>query len=416
MVLGALLLSYFTSGSQIDNLLASPALKGSLTGVCVTDMYGEVLYQHLGNSRFVPASNQKILTAVFALAVLGEDHKPRTKFWRDPNKLYVDSLGDPSIQRAQLLGIRSRFGLDGDTAIYVRQAYRPGVPPTWEWDDLPNRYAPRITSLSFDRGGFEVWSNADGVVALPNEYRINLRHVSGSASSTFYYPEKRLVVVKGPLSQSEHMIEAFAIPDPDAVAARFMGGTIVHADSVPSRDPDFVLTGHPLSETIKFCLEKSDNSYAEHFLLMSASRKEPLGDNAYKSASGRMLSFFENTVGVEEGSVIPVDGSGMSRQNLVTPRTLCKVLSWANRQPWRATFFSALAAPGEGTLSSRLQSSRFMGKTGTLNAVICLSGYVEAANGRKLAVSMLFNNTNSANSEIREIQDKIISLIEREVF
>lgn len=417
MITSALLLSIVAGGSTIDGILASPTLKGALTGVCVTDMSGKVLYEHLGDTRLVPASNQKILVAAYALSILGPDFRPRTRFWKEPNVLYVDAPGDPAIKREQLIALRGRFGLNGDAAIYVRQAYAPGVPPSWEWDDLPNRYAPRVTAFSCDRGGFEVWASNGSPVPLDDAYRITVRHVADAPERTnAYFPDKRVVIVRGELGKSERMLEAFAVPDPDAVAARFLGGTIVHTQTVPDREPDFVLEGPPLSEALKFCLERSDNAFAENLFLMAASKNAPLGEKAYKVAAERMAKFLVEKTGAEEWSILPIDGSGMSRHNMVTPRAVCAILSWANGQNWRDTFLDGLADPGEGTLASRLASSKFRGKTGTLNAVVCLSGYVQTRSGRRLAVSMLFNSTNAPAAQIRTIQDRIITVVEREEF
>jgi D-alanyl-D-alanine carboxypeptidase/D-alanyl-D-alanine-endopeptidase (penicillin-binding protein 4) len=127
-----------------------------------------------------------------------------------------------------------------------------------------------------------------------------------------------------------------------------------------------------------------------------------------------MREFFEKTVGVKEGGVRPVDGSGMSRHNLVTPRAMCQILAWAYRQSWRGDFLRTLAESGEGTLESRLRSSTFIGKTGTLSAVTCLSGYVRPGSDQTMFVSMLFNNTIAPASEVRTAQDRVIAILEKD--
>jgi D-alanyl-D-alanine carboxypeptidase/D-alanyl-D-alanine-endopeptidase (penicillin-binding protein 4) len=376
---------------------------------------GTEVASRFANTRLVPASNQKILTAVYAAATLGMDFRPRTKFWKDGDRFVVDAPGDPTITRAQLLAAKSALGIGSDAAIYVKQAYQPKVPPSWEYDDLPHRYAARVTALSFDKGGFEIWTDNGKLRELDPAYRITVRHFPGNGSAKVDYdPERRFAAVRGTLPGGDKMIEAFAMPDPDVIAARVLGGTIVQMEgALPTRKPDYEIVGPTVREMLKECLEKSDNNMAEHLLLMSATRSKPLGAPEYSEAAERLTAFLEGTVGLDKGSVRPIDGSGMSRHNFVTPRAMCQILAWAHKQTWRDDFLKALAASGEGTLSSRLGSSSFVGKTGTLSAVICLSGYVTTQSGRTLAVSLLFNHTISPSSEVRGLQDRVIAILER---
>jgi D-alanyl-D-alanine carboxypeptidase/D-alanyl-D-alanine-endopeptidase (penicillin-binding protein 4) len=61
-----------------------------------------------------------------------------------------------------------------------------------------------------------------------------------------------------------------------------------------------------------------------------------------------------------------------------------------------------------------MKSSSFLGKTGTLSAVTCLSGYVKTRSGQTLVVSMLFNNTVAPASEVRAVQDRVVTILERD--
>ncbi|HXH61295.1 MAG TPA: D-alanyl-D-alanine carboxypeptidase/D-alanyl-D-alanine-endopeptidase [Fimbriimonadaceae bacterium] len=404
-----------TSASPIDRVLQDDALKGAIAGICVTTLDGTVVYQHEADTRLVPASNEKILTALYAAHTLGMDFKPQTRFWREDDRVLVDAPGDPTITKQQLLDAKQALNVPEGFAIYVRQAYKPGVPPSWEWDDLPNRYAPRITSFSFDRGGFEIWSQGGAIKELEPEYQLTVTAVGDDGPlKTDYRPDLRAAMVHGPIPNGDRFIEAFAMPDPAATAARFLGGTIVNTDErPPDRKPDYVIEGPELRDVLKECLEKSDNDFAENLFLMSAGKDQALGDDAYKDAEKRITQFLHDAVGLPKGSVEPVDGSGMSRHNMVTPKSMCRALRWAYRQDWRGDFLRALASPGEGTLTSRLRTSTFLGKTGTLNAVICLTGYLKDRSGHTLVASMLFNNTIAPPHDVRALQDRIITILER---
>ncbi len=412
----ASLIALSLAQSSIGSVLDGESLQGSIAGTCVISLDGKEVYGRHADVRLVPASNQKILTAVFAIATLGLEFKPKTRIWKEKNYVFVDASGDPTITKEQLEKARKALGLGKDLAVRVRQPYRPVVPPSWEHDDLPNRYAARVTAFSFDRGGFEIWSENGRLRPLDPVYKITVRHTAGgSAAKIDYRPEQRLAIVTGNIPDGTKMIEAFAMPDPDTTAARVLGGTIVHTDQAPpTRKPDYVIEGPSLREILKECLEKSDNNFAENLLLMSATKVRALGTESYADAADRMREFFEKTVGVKEGGVRPVDGSGMSRHNLVTPRAMCQILAWAYRQSWRGDFLRTLAESGEGTLESRLRSSTFIGKTGTLSAVTCLSGYVRPGSDQTMFVSMLFNNTIAPASEVRTAQDRVIAILEKD--
>jgi D-alanyl-D-alanine carboxypeptidase/D-alanyl-D-alanine-endopeptidase (penicillin-binding protein 4) len=404
-----------TSQSRLASALDDPSLKGALAGVCVTRLDGTVVFSRLADTRLVPASNQKLLSAVYAAHTLGMDFQPVTRFWRTDEGVYVDAPGDPTMTKAQLLAVREKLAIADGTPIIVRQAYSPIVPPSWEHDDLPHRYAARVTAFSFDRGGFEIWSKDGQLAPLDPAYRIELKYTwTAEGAKVDYDPNARVAEVTGTIPQADKMIEAFAMPDPDVTAALLLGGEIRAATGPPpDRAPDHTIVGQPLRETLKTCLEKSDNNMAEQLLMMSASKSKPLGQDAYKEAAELLQEFLEKTVRLLPGTARPVDGSGMSRHDLVTPSAMCRLLRWAHRQPWRHDFLVALAEPGEGTLESRMRSSSFLGKTGTLSAVTCLSGYVRTAKGQTLVVSMLFNNHISPASQARAVQDRVVAILER---
>ncbi len=116
--------------------------------------------------------------------------------------------------------------------------------------------------------------------------------------------------------------------------------------------------------------------------------------------------------GADPRAVRLVDGSGLSRLNLVTAQSVVQVLRYAYGQPYRDVLIRALPVAGnDGTLRRRMQGTRAAGnmraKTGTLNAVSGLSGYVTAPNGEPLVFSILMNNFLTGPQQARAAQDRI---------
>lgn len=401
--------------ARLDGILGSENLKSAIAGVVVLDAQGKVLYNRSGDLRLIPASNQKILAAAYAMGALGPDFRVKTRFWKKGADLIIDAPGDPSLTQAKLREAASKASADPGGQVKVRQGFRVGPPPTWEWDDLPYRYAAPITAWTVDRSSWELWAEAGKLVAPPSGYSLTIRHrrQTGSLSSTFD-PWSKTLELNGALREERFRVGAFALPDPDRAAASFFGGKFVAQEGdLPSEAPTLEVQSPPISALIKDCLEPSDNIYAEHLLLLAAGKDKPLPSEAYSEAGGRMRDFFVAQAGLAPTDLRPVDGSGLSRQNLVTPMALAKVLRWADRQPWGPQFVEGLAAPGEGTLSSRLKTVKFAGKTGTINAVSSLSGIIRPGEANRLYISIVFNSAVASSSALRALQDEIVSSVEK---
>src|SRR2546421_11771146 len=103
-MLAALLIQIANPG--LDKILDDPLLKGAIVGACVLDSSGKELYTRNADLRMIPASNQKLVTAAFALKTLGPEFTPKTRFWKMRDKIVVDSSGDPLLSHDDLLSIR----------------------------------------------------------------------------------------------------------------------------------------------------------------------------------------------------------------------------------------------------------------------------------------------------------------------
>ena len=120
--------------------------------------------------------------------------------------------------------------------------------------------------------------------------------------------------------------------------------------------------------------------------------------------------------GIDPGDFVFFDGSGLSPDDLITPRALTRLLAFAARQPWGADYRASLPIGGvDGTLSGRLTEPALKGKvfakTGTLSEVHGLSGYLVAASGRAVTFSILCNDRNPSGDAARNAMDKIVAAI-----
>lgn len=125
---------------------------------------------------------------------------------------------------------------------------------------------------------------------------------------------------------------------------------------------------------------------------------------------------FLTGIGVAEDAVLQSDGSGLSRHNLVTPSSIVQLYTYMAKnsrfsQAWR----DSLTIGGvDGTLRNRFAGTRaaanVRGKTGTINQVSALSGYVTTAAGEQLVFSFLVNGVNQTRDRTSMMDDIIVDL------
>jgi D-alanyl-D-alanine carboxypeptidase/D-alanyl-D-alanine-endopeptidase (penicillin-binding protein 4) len=118
-----------------------------------------------------------------------------------------------------------------------------------------------------------------------------------------------------------------------------------------------------------------------------------------------------------------VDGSGLSRRNLVSTQTLTDLLLAASKQPWFNAWYNALPIAGNsdrmsgGSLRYRLRGTpaqnNLHAKTGSMSGVSSLSGYVTDAHGRQLAFSMVTNNYVVAGAQVKALENRVAVALSR---
>jgi len=166
----------------------------------------------------------------------------------------------------------------------------------------------------------------------------------------------------------------------------------------------------PLSEDIQVINKVSQNLHAEILLRLLGREK---GTGGTVQAGLEVLRGFLNNVGVAPDDYAFYDGSGLSRQNLVTPHAVVELLRYALAQPWGKQFHDSLPVAGvDGSLAERFRdlypAAHVYAKTGSLGGVKTLSGYAVTANGELLAFSVLSNNFSIPGKRIDDVIDSII--------
>jgi D-alanyl-D-alanine carboxypeptidase/D-alanyl-D-alanine-endopeptidase (penicillin-binding protein 4) len=152
----------------------------------------------------------------------------------------------------------------------------------------------------------------------------------------------------------------------------------------------------PLSEMLKLTLKPSENLYAQ-LLLLQVGAHVPIGARTTEEAGMEAMRHFLTEAGVKRGTALLQEGSGLSRTGLVTPAATVQLLTFMDHHGAHREFEEALPIAGvDGTLRSRFRGTPAAGnvhaKTGSLEYVFTLSGYMTNKAGARLAFSIMLNN------------------------
>ena len=169
----------------------------------------------------------------------------------------------------------------------------------------------------------------------------------------------------------------------------------------------------PLIQDITVTNKISQNLHAELLLRLLG---KIFGSEGSFEQGTRVVRQFMVNAGVDDGDFFFYDGSGMSPDDRITPRAFTKLLTYASQQSWGAAWRETLPVAGvDGTLAGRFKNSPLNGhmwaKTGTMNEVNALSGYLKAASGKTLAFSILVNGHRPDSDAEAQAVDRIADAI-----
>lgn len=389
---------------SIDSLVNQPRFARSNLGVLVIDpKAGDTLYSHNAGKLFVPASNQKLLTGSVALAQLGADYRFRTTFvthgkLRDgvlDGDLIVIGRGDPTVSDrvkgnammflqsvADSVGARGVHRITGSLRAggnaFPDSVYGYG----WEWDDLRGESAAPVDELEFNEGMIQQSVRANG--------RDTLVSIATTSPDDAYLAALYLA-----MAQRGITVDGKTSPTPDNLASP--------ADTI------YTFWSPPLREILKSFLKPSQNQTGEALIKTLGLEKTGVGTaDSGAVVIKRQLAAW----GIDSTSTVIYDGSGMSRHNLVTPEAIVKILVGIQRDTAFSAFYDALPiASVDGTIRTRMAgtaaSNNMHAKTGTLEFVRSLSGYITTAAGEKLVFSMLANHYSGSVADVTKLQDEV---------
>jgi serine-type D-Ala-D-Ala carboxypeptidase/endopeptidase (penicillin-binding protein 4) len=436
-------------GKNVDAVINRSLFSRSRWGILIQSLSsGQTLYNRDAQKLFTPASNTKLLTTAAALQQLGGNYRLRTSIYRDADGvLRVVGRGDPSIKDAQLTALAQQLKQKGITQIkklVADDSYIQGdiVQPSWQWEDVQSDYGAGVGSLMVNENLFniklipqsvgknlqiswvdsneeKVWKVINQSVTAANGQETDLtitRELSGN-----------VLRIQGQLAaNADPFAVTLPVVDPNYFFLRRfrtalaeeninLGETSVQAGGSNQQEVA-AIQSPPLSQLIALTNVDSNNLYAESLLRALAVKqpRKPKQDTA--SAGLELLKTTLTQLGVNPNSYFLVDGSGLSRKNLISPEALVATLRGMAKTPSASIYRASLPVGGKtGTLKFRFRGTPAEGvvqaKTGTVGGVVSLSGYLNVPKYEPLVFSIIVNQTEQPAKVLRQAVDEIVVLL-----
>lgn len=382
----------------------------------------------------LPASTQKVVTALAALLQLGPDYRFVTNF-ESSAKLNNNTLtgdlvirfsGDPTLTRQQIrnmvnalkqLGIHK---VDGDLIVDISAFTSHDKAPGWVWNDMTQCFSAPPAAAIIDRNCFSVSlypaekAGDMAYIKTASFYPVNMfSEVKTLAKGA---PEGRyceLDVVPGELNRytltgclaqrSEPLPLAFAVQNGASYSGAIVKNELENAGieltghvkkrTLPTPQSQILVKteSKPLHDLLKVMLKKSDNMIADT-VFRTIGRDYYGVPGTWRSGSDAVRQILKQKAGIDLGNTVMVDGSGLSRHNLITPATMMEILQFIAKNDQQLDFISMLPLAGHdetlryrGGLDEAGVNGKVSAKTGALQGVYNLAGFITTASGQKVA-------------------------------
>ena len=445
---------------------------GTRFGLVVTTEDGRDLIAINPDSRFIPASNTKMLTtaAVFAtMTGLDQPDAPGGAMvrldrsgGRAPDVILIgrgdarlssapDCVANCLAALADAVAARTRRvrHVVGDDTRFPDQRWSPGM----SWNNIQSRYGTAISALTLDDNELAMIVSPGSVgqpptVAISPYYEVinaATTVAEGATELSFHrMPGSRTLRLGGTIAAgAEPETLRMGVDDPAHFAAwrlralleergvRVTGEVEARhrpftaaddpakrGDMPPPRpaEPEALarLTPPPLAEDLVHANKVSQNLHTE---LLIRRLGLVAGSGSIEDGVAAIAAMMEQA-GVPRTAWDLSDGSGMSTYNRLSPRAVATLLRWAADQPWGEAWRATFPIAGvDGTLERRFRGTplegRLFAKTGTLNATNALSGYMTARSGRTLIFSFYANDV-PADAGATPAMDAALNLIAAE--
>jgi serine-type D-Ala-D-Ala carboxypeptidase/endopeptidase (penicillin-binding protein 4) len=394
------------TSTRVNQAFNRGHLDEQASGVLIQELgSGKVVFQHRADHYFMPASNAKLVTFLEATRIL-PDSIPAYRYVETSDTLYFWGTGDPSLLHPDLHGDALLKKLRSTNKVLVLADSDENVRPLgsgWAWDDYADDYSAEIASIPM----------------YNNQVRFSVKASVAEVFPTFFAPFVRTGTSS--FVQRDRNANLFTLPSVQnmpSVAVPFItsakqtvdllsfevGKPILHLPKPYDASSVLAYAGKTDSLYLPM-LHFSDNQIAEQLLYLIAAQKNWVGP------TNKIIEKLTK----EDSLLKPikwVDGSGLSRYNLMRPQDIVSVLLKLKAELNEARLFKLLPESGRsGTIRKMApdtSESRFYAKSGSFGNTYNLAGYYRNAQGKLFVFSIMGNLGNRSITAMK--QDVMILL------
>ncbi|REG92611.1 D-alanyl-D-alanine carboxypeptidase/D-alanyl-D-alanine-endopeptidase [Algoriphagus antarcticus] len=390
----------------------SSFFNGHLTGFMLYDLDSQtVLYEKNSHQRFIPASTTKLFTLFSSLIILG-DSTQTLRYVRDGKTIRIWGSGDPSWKYKKFDQPRIAQLIEPYDQVIFSDAnmMSPAFGYGWQWDDYYFNYSAERTSLPIYGNLVQVRKVGNAPTVFPPSFQPavfrtqrTIRELERDFHSNKFYYNPSNFRAREEFIPFIYTPELFIQLASDATGKKW----IYQADSLPQNHE--ILRGAPLFPILKEMMLESDNFLAEQLMLMVSDRLFQRLDTE------RAIEFMLKTYLFD----LPdppqwVDGSGLSRHDLMTPRTMVALFEKIYRMMPDQQLFELLPTGGKtGTLENGYKAEQpyIFAKTGTMSNNHSLIGLIRTKSGKIYCFAFMNSNYPYKASEVRSEMEKVMKMI-----
>jgi D-alanyl-D-alanine carboxypeptidase/D-alanyl-D-alanine-endopeptidase (penicillin-binding protein 4) len=448
-----------------DKLLSKATVGIEITRLSSVESGSRVIYQRQAETQLIPASNLKLVTTSAALDRLGSDFRFQTQLLQRGEDLLFWGDGDPTLGDAELLkplgwdvttvfekwaqilktkGVTKVRNIVVDDSMFDMEFFHP----RWPQDQYLKWYEAEVAAINLNGNvldffvrpgehGREVSYSTNPATAY-----VNIRNACTTGSRDAVWFQRPMtsndITLRGEASVANIAPISITIHDGPMYAATVLTEVLkqagIEVTGVPMRDrttrmlykelnlqnqwPVLVTHSTDLGTVLRRTNKDSKNLYAE--VLCKRIGYEASGVGSWETGNHAMGQYLRS-IGVGAGEFKLDDGCGLSKENRISANAIAKVLVHSYHNKDAKMFIDSLAIAGvDGTLDDRFRGSDLRGrvyaKSGFVNGVSALSGYIKARDDNWYAFSILMNGIPpGTNSGAKLLQERIVRAIDSNV-
>lgn len=426
------------NAESINKTISKSNIDKSTISISVKDINNGNTVYALNEKRLQnPASTLKLLTFAASIDTLGSDYNFETKLFKTSNNdLFIVLGADPYLTTRDLknlfLEAKNKKILEPknifiDNTLLDSNEWGEG----WQWDDDLSPLMPKYSIYNIDRNLIGIIINPTTQGASPSIYTdvfypqtyMNLA-VTGEKNNikisrnnsispdmltvegTVFKKETKYIPINNPSRYFKFRVE-------DAIRSNKIAYyKDIQNKKLPSTNKYLVSSvSHPSNMIFSNILKESNNFDAETYFKVAGAKYANSKGSCENSQ--KMLDNYLTKIGVDKSNSKFVDGSGVSKNNLVSADFMTNFLIGQSKTEKFSEYKSIMASPGEGTLRNRMLYFRnnLKAKTGTLSDISAIAGYITTQKGKTYAFDIMITDPKTSSIDKKTAEEYILRTI-----